>query len=200
MYYLFLRHIDSPMDPLYIPDSNNSDGSVLKVSISSDNNTLVKDYPEAQDVAARISGRKKPKRTLECSVCSKRFNFKHHLRRHMSTHTNHCKQCDQSFSLKKDLKLHENTAHGRPIHSCSMCSFVSEYRKNFMRHLMEIHSNEQFITCRDCDYIGGTRIGWEAHMKRMHKKKFFCYLCCTAFSRKVNARSHVLWKHPGNNK
>ncbi|XP_014471752.1 PREDICTED: zinc finger protein draculin-like [Dinoponera quadriceps] len=193
------RRSNCPSDPLYIPDSKNSGGSVLQVSISNGNNALVKDYPEAQDVTAGKIGRKKAKRILECPICSKRFNLKHHVKRHMSTRhrVNHCKQCDKKFRLEEDLRRHQILYHKLTEYSCNICPFVTMHKGFYTRHLRKSHKEVQMPVCKLSKYACKTQAELRAHMKTVHKEWFlllylFCGVCIPAESNATLAK----YTHP----
>lgn len=82
-----------------------------------------------------------------CSICSRCFQFKHHLQSHMNTHTNSqpyvCPLCRKAYahrgSLSTHMKLHHSEVRPRRILCCEFCDKVFGYVGVYFRHLREVH-------------------------------------------------------------
>ncbi|XP_064018710.1 zinc finger protein 438 isoform X2 [Pogoniulus pusillus] len=88
-----------------------------------------------------------PKPSHKCHVCSRIFQFKHHLRDHMNTHTNRrpysCRVCRKAYihsgSLSTHMKLHHNEGKPRKLVCCEFCAKVFGHAKVYFGHLREVH-------------------------------------------------------------
>uniref|UniRef100_A0A3Q3A2M7 Zinc finger protein 438 n=1 Tax=Kryptolebias marmoratus TaxID=37003 RepID=A0A3Q3A2M7_KRYMA len=82
-----------------------------------------------------------------CSVCSRCFQFKHHLQSHMNTHTNSrpyiCPLCRKEYahrgSLSTHMKLHHTEVRPRRSLCCEFCEKAFGYVGVYFRHLREVH-------------------------------------------------------------
>ncbi|KAM4718331.1 zinc finger protein 438 isoform 1-T2 [Anableps anableps] len=82
-----------------------------------------------------------------CSICSRCFQFKHHLQNHMNTHTNSrpyvCPLCRKAYahrgSLSTHMKLHHSEVRPRRSLCCEFCDKVFGYVGVYFRHLREVH-------------------------------------------------------------
>ncbi|KAM4544012.1 zinc finger protein 438 [Fundulus diaphanus] len=82
-----------------------------------------------------------------CSICSRCFQFKHHLQNHMNTHTNSrpyiCPLCRKAYahrgSLSTHMKLHHSEVRPRRSLCCEFCEKVFGYVGVYFRHLREVH-------------------------------------------------------------
>ncbi|NXG44941.1 ZN438 protein, partial [Psilopogon haemacephalus] len=88
-----------------------------------------------------------PKPSHKCHVCNRSFQFKHHLRDHMNTHTNRrpysCRLCRKAYihsgSLSTHMKLHHNEGKPRKLVCCEFCAKVFGHAKVYFGHLREVH-------------------------------------------------------------
>ncbi|NXP79245.1 ZN438 protein, partial [Ramphastos sulfuratus] len=88
-----------------------------------------------------------PKPSHKCHVCNRLFQFKHHLRDHMNTHTNRrpysCRVCRKAYihsgSLSTHMKLHHNEGKPRKLVCCEFCAKVFGHAKVYFGHLREVH-------------------------------------------------------------
>ncbi|XP_015231006.1 PREDICTED: zinc finger protein 438 [Cyprinodon variegatus] len=82
-----------------------------------------------------------------CSICSRCFQFKHHLQNHMNTHSNSrpyiCPLCRKAYahrgSLSTHMKLHHSEVRPRRSLHCEFCDKVFGYVGVYFRHLREVH-------------------------------------------------------------
>ncbi|XP_041824191.1 zinc finger protein 438 isoform X2 [Melanotaenia boesemani] len=82
-----------------------------------------------------------------CSICSRCFQFKHHLQSHMNTHTNSrpyiCPLCRKAYahrgSLSTHMKLHHSEVRPRRALCCEFCHKAFGYVGVYFRHLREVH-------------------------------------------------------------
>ncbi|NWX01436.1 ZN438 protein, partial [Caloenas nicobarica] len=88
-----------------------------------------------------------PKPLHKCHVCNHIFQFKHHLRDHMNTHTNKrpysCRICRKAYihsgSLSTHMKLHHNEGKPKKLVCCEFCAKIFGHAKVYFGHLREVH-------------------------------------------------------------
>ncbi|NWT78493.1 ZN438 protein, partial [Lanius ludovicianus] len=88
-----------------------------------------------------------PKPLHRCHVCSRAFQFKHHLQDHMNTHTSRrpysCRICRKAYihsgSLSNHMKLHHNEGKPKKMVCCEFCAKVFGHAKVYFGHLREVH-------------------------------------------------------------
>ena len=109
--------------------------------------------PQPAPVTLHLRGGAHPKvfigsRPLyRCSICSRCFQFKHHLQSHMNTHTNSrpyiCPLCRKAYahrgSLSTHMKLHHTEVRPRRSLCCEFCEKAFGYVGVYFRHLREVH-------------------------------------------------------------
>ncbi|XP_072324895.1 zinc finger protein 142 isoform X2 [Scyliorhinus torazame] len=148
-------------------------------------------------------------KTHHCPLCDYSAVEKNSLNRHMaSMHENttnfysdvySCPACEEKFTVSNSLKEHMKThkEERRPL-DCfeGGCSYTAEERKDFVRHLKEVHG-ARAIECRyrTCGSLFGTEAGMEAH-RRTHYA-FHCDQCDFVCSNKHVFRRHKRRGHPG---
>ncbi|XP_048391224.1 zinc finger protein 142 isoform X2 [Stegostoma tigrinum] len=148
-------------------------------------------------------------KTHHCPLCDYSAVEKNSLNRHMaSMHENttnfysdvySCPACEEKFTVSNSLKEHMKThkEERQPL-DCfeGGCSFTADERKDFVRHLKEVHGAKA-IECRyrTCGSLFGTEAGMEAH-RRTHYA-FHCDQCDFVCSNKHVFRRHKRRGHPG---
>uniref|UniRef100_A0A3P9HAY6 Zinc finger protein 438 n=1 Tax=Oryzias latipes TaxID=8090 RepID=A0A3P9HAY6_ORYLA len=109
--------------------------------------------PQPAPVSVHLRGGSQPRmffgsRPLyRCSICSRCFQFKHHLQSHMNTHTNNrpylCPLCRKAYahrgSLSTHMKLHHTEVRPRRSLCCEFCQKAFGYVGVYFRHLREVH-------------------------------------------------------------
>ncbi|KAK3559550.1 hypothetical protein QTP86_013716 [Hemibagrus guttatus] len=82
-----------------------------------------------------------------CTTCSRCFQFKHHLKSHMNSHSNlrpyGCPVCRKAYahsgSLSTHMKLHHSEGKPRKSLRCEFCEKVFGYVGVYFSHLREVH-------------------------------------------------------------
>ncbi|XP_051677590.2 zinc finger protein 438 isoform X5 [Oryctolagus cuniculus] len=90
-------------------------------------------------------GLKKP--WHRCHVCSRHFQFKQHLRDHMSTHPDtrpySCRVCRKAYvragSLSTHMKLQHAESRPKKLVCCEFCAKVFGHVRVYLGHLKEVH-------------------------------------------------------------
>lgn len=82
-----------------------------------------------------------------CFICSRGFQFKHHLQSHVNAHTSSrpyiCPLCRKEYahrgSLSTHMKLHHSEVRPRQSLCCEFCEKAFGYVGVYFRHLREVH-------------------------------------------------------------
>ncbi|NXN79840.1 ZN142 protein, partial [Bombycilla garrulus] len=144
-----------------------------------------------------------------CPLCHYSSVEKNALNRHMaSMHEDisnfysdvySCPVCEEKFRLSQALKEHLKTHKAEPKRlSCfhGDCNYCAEDRKEFVRHLKDIHGIKA-VECKyhACSLLFGTAEAMEAHRKTHYA--FHCQQCDFICSNKHVFRKHKKQGHPG---
>lgn len=148
-----------------------------------------------------------------CNVCSKIFDSKKKLTRHLKTHTltsdYKCEyeQCTKSYKSQDALKIHMFSHTGERPFCCNICE------KSFKtKHILQIHiqtHNKPKIKCEQCNkYIGlkqhkcdlqkcgGCKqifaSSQELLIHTSENRKFKCNKCGYCFKRKDHLNNHII--------
>ncbi|KAK3097444.1 hypothetical protein FSP39_009689 [Pinctada imbricata] len=131
---------------------------------------------------------------FECTVCSKKFTRKAHLKRHLRIHEPEkpykCPHCDYRGCERSDISKHI-LIHEEPRHVCEICGKAFRHMKNKFLHLKR-HSGQRDYKCGVCDFFGYTFTDIRKHIERKHSeiKTLFCDKCGAAFKSEAILREH----------
>ncbi|XP_065900691.1 zinc finger protein 709-like isoform X2 [Dysidea avara] len=137
---------------------------------------------------------KKPHQ-FQCQYCSRSFNYKVSLHRHLKIHTgekpHQCQYCQKTFALRYGLTIHLRTHTGEKPHSCKHCgkSFITS--SDLTRH-ERIHSGEKPHQCQYCQKVFVRKGSLKMHL-RMHtgEKPYICGVCNKSFSTSSTLKCHL---------
>ncbi|XP_023949396.1 gastrula zinc finger protein XlCGF17.1 [Bicyclus anynana] len=92
-------------------------------------------------------------RPYQCSQCPSRFVNTSNLNKHMLTHSRDhhfkCDMCGRGFHSKRDLGIHFKVDHtGLKEHVCEVCGKAFGYRKQMMKHQLNVHKREKLRSGR----------------------------------------------------
>lgn len=139
--------------PTIIPDGQEQD-LILGHQLPTSTTAKTMDCPpQPAPVTLHLRGGAHPKvfigsRPLyRCSICSRCFQFKHHLQSHVNTHSNSrpyvCPLCRKAYahrgSLSTHMKLHHTEVRPRRSLCCEFCEKAFGYVGVYFRHLREVH-------------------------------------------------------------
>ncbi|XP_061902285.1 oocyte zinc finger protein XlCOF19-like isoform X1 [Entelurus aequoreus] len=135
-----------------------------------------------------------------CPFCSKPFNQRVQLSRHLSVHTGdkpfHCTVCSKMFATRDRLRSHTKIHTGEKPFSCSVCGKRFFHRAHLVKH-SHIHTGVKPFPCLFCGkrfYSNGDLI----KHTRTHtgEKPFTCSICNTSFSDTSTLGKHKI-RHTG---
>ncbi|XP_069101398.1 uncharacterized protein [Argopecten irradians] len=131
---------------------------------------------------------------FECTVCSKKFTRKAHLKRHLRIHEPEkpfkCPHCDYRGCERSDISKHL-LIHEEPKHVCEVCNKAFRHMKNKELHLKR-HNGQRDYKCGVCDFYGYTFTDIRKHIERKHAdiKTLVCDKCGSAFKSESFLREH----------
>lgn len=149
---------------------------------------------------SKVQEENKPQdETNTCTVCSKSFNKKFSLIRHMVSHTGErpfvCDHCDQAFTQKFDLKRHETIHSDEFNFECPTCSRKFRTKKTAQAH-QSVHKDEPPFKCALCQKTFKLE-KFLSHHQKIHEKapekqpNFECDVCGKKFLAKTYIESHI---------
>lgn len=135
-------------------------------------------------------------KAYQCDNCDKYFTRKHHLRRHMTTHTDErafaCTQCDKKFRRADHLKIHENHHANVKPHVCPHCQQSFSRAEHVRRHISCRHDKKiGTFACSKCDHVATTEKDLNRHEKTHAEVSFACKTCDEKFPTKTKLADHT---------
>ena len=131
-----------------------------------------------------------------CSVCSKGFRIKGHLKKHMLIHSGErpfkCQDCGALFQSKSHLKKHMVVHTEEKKHACDVCGKTFAQKEGMNNH-MRTHTGEKPYHCDTCGKDFAQISGLSTH-QTMHtsEKHFICNTCGKQFRAQTTLQRHEL--------
>ncbi|XP_041354784.1 myoneurin-like [Gigantopelta aegis] len=131
---------------------------------------------------------------FECTICSKKFTRKAHLKRHLRIHEPEkpfkCPHCEYRGCERSDISKHL-LIHAEPKHSCEVCGKQFRHIKNKELHVKR-HNGQKDYKCGVCGFFGYTFTDIRKHIERKHAdlKSLVCEKCGSAFKSEVLLQEH----------
>nr|XP_054760255.1 zinc finger protein 525-like isoform X1 [Lytechinus pictus] len=206
--YLLPNQVDYPQrqnatDSATMSDRKRLDGGIVVENENYDTYSLqntIRSFPVETSIQSTSCINPEGENTFLCSICSKEFNRKHNLRRHMKFHEGKrphaCSFCNKTFVQKGDLRRHERSHTGERPYSCCFCDKRFIDTSHLKAHLL-IHTGEKPYECSLCNKTFSHKASLTVHL-RLHsgEKPFKCSLCDNSFSSKSQLMNHQI-KHTG---
>lgn len=110
-----------------------------------------------------------------CVLCSKKFEYKYSLQKHMKTKHDesrpfNCHLCSKTYNLNYVLLDHLRKVHLKDQEAiCQVCNKIFESSERLRLHNLRSHSNLSFLSCNRCPEKFTTRFDL-GHHTRKHRK------------------------------
>ncbi|XP_068156417.1 zinc finger protein 771-like [Drosophila tropicalis] len=133
--------------------------------------------------------------TFHCPHCTKTFEQKSYLRKHMKRHTDEksfiCPTCDKSFFFKTHLVTHMRVHTGERKFKCQDCSLSFAHNYHLKDH-QKIHTGIKPFQCPHCPRTFTQRSNLKLHINlHTDKGKYKCPDCSKSFSMKCALTKHL---------
>ncbi|EDW84234.1 uncharacterized protein Dwil_GK13252 [Drosophila willistoni] len=163
----------------------------------------MQDKSISEDKVTTRSGRSKSassiqqlsKDTFPCPHCSKTFEQKSYLTKHLRRHTNDksfvCPTCDKSFLFKTHLVTHLRVHTGERQFKCQDCP-LSFTQNHHLKDHQKIHTGLKPFQCPHCPRTFTQRSNLKLHIN-LHTDKgpYKCPDCSKTFSMKCALTKHL---------
>ncbi|KAL7638648.1 UNVERIFIED_CONTAM: hypothetical protein RMT77_011220 [Armadillidium vulgare] len=148
---------------------------------------------------AHVANMHKGQKPYLCTICNKRFAYKHSLK----THNNFmhqpqdkkkrytCTDCKKEFFHQSSLHYHRDTHHntGR-LFVCAYCGCSFKHKQLLQRH-HAVHSEERPFSCKVCGSSFKTKSNLYNHMNIHKSKAYTCEICLKNFSHTTSLNLHL---------
>ncbi|XP_034397985.1 zinc finger protein OZF-like [Cyclopterus lumpus] len=152
--------------------------------------------PEASIVYNTHAGKK----TVQCAMCNKTFQFKSRLLKHMIVHTGErprlhrslkCDTCGKAFIYQSCLLVHLRTHSGKKPYSCQTCGKGFTQKSSLKSHII-IHTGEKPYSCQTCGKGFAQTSALKTHIT-LHtgEKPYSCKTCGKDFRLSGNLTVHM---------
>ncbi|XP_065213590.1 gastrula zinc finger protein XlCGF58.1-like [Planococcus citri] len=150
--------------------------------------------------------------------CGHTYTTSYHLKRHiLCAHQKErsfiCDQCHKAFAVSQALRRHEREVHGTKIitsdnttrieklsYECAECGFNFVRKANLVKHLADIHGNNERFECHTCGCKYSKKQTLIKHIIETHqdpvrctsKKKswLYCIICNKLFQHRPQIEKH----------
>ncbi|XP_070189257.1 zinc finger protein 431-like [Littorina saxatilis] len=139
---------------------------------------------------------------IKCEFCSKPFNAKRFLQRHLNRFhpeeiTVCCEVCGELCKNETYLNVHMRREHslqgmeGEELYHCDQCPKSFNASRGLSLHKEFVHSHENPVNCKLCDLTLKNEIYLKRHMKRSHSDSIICDICGAKFKSRLGLNAHL---------
>jgi stress-induced morphogen len=146
---------------------------------------------------------KDPKKRFQCTLCSKKYQSKLGLERHVKIiHEEkkpyECSICPYKTGYKHQFMNHISAVHeGNKPYECTMCDFKSGYQQKLNQHISIVHDGKKSYKCSVCTFEAEYNIKLKIHFSEVHEGKNLhqCSKCNESFKVKDQLLKHTAFVH-----
>ena len=128
------------------------------------------------------------------------IDMKNHVRSHKGEKPFQCSICSKCFKTKEHLKSHISTVHeGKKLFKCDSCGSSFTQKRSLDGHIKLVHEGIKTFLCEICNKAFGTNSAMKKHVSSVHegKKPFKCERCGSSFTQKGSLDGHIKSVHEG---
>ncbi|XP_073434898.1 zinc finger protein 639 [Dendrobates tinctorius] len=133
----------------------------------------------------------------QCDYNSKYFSDlkQHMILKHKCTESHICKVCKESFTSDEQL-LDHGRVHEEEQLSCKHCEYKTTSFENLNQHVADIHFNDFFYWCEQCDLQFCTSSELYLHFQEHScDEQYLCQFCEHETNDPEDLHSHVVNEH-----
>ena len=122
---------------------------------------------------------------VKCNMCSKCFDSKESLSKHMQQHTAHqwvCDSCGKGFQYESRMIQHQTVHVREPRHHCPRSDCNKKFKNigDYNRHI-KTHDSGNWYTCSYCTYCNKDKRNRDSHQRTHNpegsKERYECERC-----------------------
>ena len=146
---------------------------------------------------------KDSKKRFECALCSKKYESKRGLEKHVriiheEKKPYKCSICPYTTGEKTSLTNHVSIVHeGNKPYECSVCNYKSGYKHKIKEHISVLHDGKKLFPCSICSFKAENKKKLQVHVLTVHEGKnlYQCSKCNESFKVKDQLLKHTAFVH-----
>ncbi|CAC5368653.1 KRAB [Mytilus coruscus] len=188
-------HFPSHDSDVKSPERDASLSDSSKVTVmSKEQERLSKMHPDLQEITKYLN-----RTEYTCSLCSNEYNNSVSYYNHIRSHKDHqlCKVCDMMIPYGAErLEKHRKEIHGDDFFfKCPDCDRKYKSKLGLKTHFIVHHADQSArFTCRICKAVYGNASMLKRHEK-IHTFEHSCFICQEKIETNLKLKEHMLEAH-----